>query len=390
MKSGHVKKTAVRCAAAVLAPVLLYGTAALLSDIWFEGTLGAPGGAESATREGAFCFNRLQPKEQQLYDVIADAIASFDAQSRSVYFVPTEEEYENALRAVLFDHPAYFYADAEACTLKTGAYTGAVRLVYTDAAKSKKAQLDDAVEELLAAREETASVREAADVLQNALLARCATGTDAGHTAYDALVTGNADGFGYALAYQLLCDAAGIACETVTGTVDGVPHSWNALCIDGVWGYTDVMWNDVSDSVQDEGLHFHGYDFISLDEMMLDGRTFDAPEAWASMPTEDYYEANGLFAENKEALPALLLRLLTEARRNGETVIAFSVGADEENPAPLSDFVLKEYLNAAITEANTVGFDGDVPRLRTVNRIYHASGTRNALTVRLFYEEGDT
>lgn len=53
---------------------------------------------------------------------------------------------------------------------------------------------------------------------------------DTGHsTAYDALIEGVADSEGAALAYQLLCDQAGLECTVVRGTLDGAPHFWNIV-----------------------------------------------------------------------------------------------------------------------------------------------------------------
>ena len=52
-------------------------------------------------------------------------------------------------------------------------------------------------------------------------------------TAYHALVEGQADSEGAALAYQLLCDRAGVTCLLVQGTLNGAPHFWNIVTDDG-------------------------------------------------------------------------------------------------------------------------------------------------------------
>jgi hypothetical protein len=53
---------------------------------------------------------------------------------------------------------------------------------------------------------------------------------ETGHSsAYDALIDGVADSEGAALAYQLLCDRAGVECTVVRGTLDGAPHFWNIV-----------------------------------------------------------------------------------------------------------------------------------------------------------------
>lgn len=53
---------------------------------------------------------------------------------------------------------------------------------------------------------------------------------------------------GYAKAFKVLCDAAGIPCVFVRGLVDpGDPssrHGWNEVCIGDRWYAVDVTWND--------------------------------------------------------------------------------------------------------------------------------------------------
>lgn len=53
-------------------------------------------------------------------------------------------------------------------------------------------------------------------------------------TAYDALIGRAADSEGCALAFQLLCDQAGVNSTVVQGTLNGAPHFWNIISEDGV------------------------------------------------------------------------------------------------------------------------------------------------------------
>ncbi len=63
---------------------------------------------------------------------------------------------------------------------------------------------------------------------------------DGSASVYNALVDGAANSQGIALAYQYLCDQAGINCLTVQGTLDGSPHWWNLVETDDVWHHVDV------------------------------------------------------------------------------------------------------------------------------------------------------
>ncbi|MGN1147007.1 MAG: transglutaminase domain-containing protein [Lachnospiraceae bacterium] len=64
-------------------------------------------------------------------------------------------------------------------------------------------------------------------------------------TAYGALINGRCVCAGYAAAFKLLADAAGLESVVVTGTLEGnLPHAWNKVRIDGEWEILDVTNND--------------------------------------------------------------------------------------------------------------------------------------------------
>lgn len=372
----------------------MYYGADLLAQNKFRQAVTSADSQKAETRMDACYFNTLTAKEQMLYDAVVKAAKTYETQTAILSFVPSEAEYRNAMRAVLLDNPNLFYIISEQCTLITSKYTAAVELSYCELPEARLVQLSGAVDKIIAKlpKEDT---WQTAFALHDALAAKCSyiKDNDSGDvnalqndrsTAYDALVLGYADGYGYALAYQLLCDACNIPCETVTGTVDGVAHAWNAVTLDDTVGYTDVMWddvpldqNDVSDP--DSIVPFHGYAFLSYDEMTMDHLP-DDPSLWKQEDTQNYYERNGYYANNAEALPALMETLIMHACRTGEDVIEFAVGE------MLSISALEEYLHEAVTAAN-LACENAAMRLRTVNRIYLASDVRCAVTVRLFYEE---
>ena len=57
---------------------------------------------------------------------------------------------------------------------------------------------------------------------------------------FSALISGGADSEGMALAFQLLCQESGIECLPVSGTLDGAPHWWSLVKVNGVWRHVDV------------------------------------------------------------------------------------------------------------------------------------------------------
>lgn len=66
--------------------------------------------------------------------------------------------------------------------------------------------------------------------------------------AYGILVDGTAVCNGYAQAFQLMADAAGLDVVTVTGMdlagVGGGSHAWNRVWVEGAWRVVDVTWDD--------------------------------------------------------------------------------------------------------------------------------------------------
>ena len=116
-------------------------------------------------------------------------------------------------------------------------------------------------------------------------------------TAYGALVEGKAVCNGYAKAYQCLLQKVGIPAWFVVGksynptTKEHDDHSWNMLCLDGEWYYTDVTWDDQGENT------FYTY-FNTTTDMLSESHTPDAeytdylPEATAT--EANFYIKEGL------------------------------------------------------------------------------------------------
>ena len=147
------------------------------------------------------------------------------------------------------------------------AYSGAELEIMRDA-------LDEACDEILAGLP-SGSVFDKALYLHDAVAERVTYKfTDNDQTPYGALVEREAVCNGYATAYQLLLQRAGIRAWTVNGTSRGENHAWNVVWLsESVCVYTDVTWDD-----QDTVMHY--YFNMSLDEISIDHNTnsdFDLP-----------------------------------------------------------------------------------------------------------------
>ncbi len=98
---------------------------------------------------------------------------------------------------------------------------------------------------------------------------------------YTALVAGRTNSEGAALAFQYLCDQAGLACLTVQGTLDGSPHWWNLVEVDEVWRHVDVTAGDSQE------------DFLRSDSQVADRYTWDTEQYPACPDPETEEEPTG-------------------------------------------------------------------------------------------------
>lgn len=88
-------------------------------------------------------------------------------------------------------------------------------------------------------------------------------GASAPFTAAGALVNGTAVCMGYARAYQMLCEAAGI--ETFFVVSEGMNHAWNGIVLDGELLFIDCTYDDpVPDRPGEAG---HEYFLVDADTL---------------------------------------------------------------------------------------------------------------------------
>ncbi|MDR1736623.1 MAG: hypothetical protein LBR85_07145 [Oscillospiraceae bacterium] len=190
-------------------------------------------------------------------------------------------------------------------------------------------------------------LRDKYKVLHDWLAGQCAYGyadEDVyGQFAWNALVEGLAVCNGYAKAYMLLCETAGLPCIFVSGEARSggrtEAHAWNMVPVDGHWLYIDVTWDD-----RDSGAADYDYFLVTHQEISKDHKfaldylkiaTVFCPERF---DMADYLAARGMFAGTGAGY-----ELAREpSRAEGSTVFIRLVGiADTYDPAtcpmPFSD-----------------------------------------------------
>ena len=251
-----------------------------------DGDFTPPSYTEVTGTSFADCYgDQLSPNEKAVYDALLAAEAGEnefpiefpETLSLCKGRAPTAKEQEdakskmsywisNALLAAWLDAPALFWLDfgdySYSCSFAQGE-DGVISVTNLVVKVTLRVEGQAALKRAntLAARVAAIKAYGATDAelvrsINSLLAAAVEYDLDAADraTAAGALVDGRCVCEGYAHAFQLLCQTAGIDCVCILGdaTSNGKTegHMWNAVRIDGVWYYCDPTWNDTTSSVK--------------------------------------------------------------------------------------------------------------------------------------------
>ncbi|MBO4556419.1 MAG: hypothetical protein J5706_06625 [Elusimicrobiales bacterium] len=123
------------------------------------------------------------------------------------------------------------------------------------------------------------------------------------HEATGPLLKGRAVCEGYALAFKLLCDAAGISNIVVFGDVHGNGilndggHAWNIVKINGRFYHIDVTWDSCVKVGRRPG---YAYFNITDSEIMVDHSWENNFYPSCSNTADNYYVVNGILFKNRD------------------------------------------------------------------------------------------
>ena len=186
----------------------------------------------------------------QLQDKLQNAVQGYD--SRLTLRLSSYRDQDQDIPAYVADYCAANpdrVMETPAVSVSVYPESGSVRILevnfaYTHTPEELQA-MEKAVEESIDAAAEYIRYREGdhgkADLLFTYLMERFSyTAHDTVTPLYDALCGGIADPTGLSLAWQLICDRAGVECYTVTGMRDGQAYTWNIVSADGYYRHLDL------------------------------------------------------------------------------------------------------------------------------------------------------
>lgn len=246
-------------------------------------------------------YNMLLEEDERLaaaYECIVNGMAQKAERIDISEFQLTAEELYKVFNVCINDCPQLFYADVSGYSYSnTSPYVKFIFPGYIDVltADNRKTELEEAAAEIIqsSGARENMSDYDKAVMLHNEIALYVKYNTNALeeinevnamadssekdeaiavlnekypniHSAYGALVEGDAVCDGYSKAYQYLLYKMGIVSHIATGTGNGGAHAWNLVKLDGKWYYTDVTWDDA----EEKGI-FYAY-FNMNDEQLAD------------------------------------------------------------------------------------------------------------------------
>lgn len=216
-------------------------------------------GAEASTPERHGYTTITESDVKYVYDLLLTEVSKSTPTAKITFDDSkhiSKSELEKAVALFVSDYPEFFWFRNYYSYLPVEdiPYISPTYSFSGSALTEAKKAFNEAVSEIMGGLPSGSSYDKAL-YLHDALAKRVEYVQEGEHqTAYGALVAGKAVCAGYAAAYQLLLQEAGIKAWTVTGhsqvpgSTQQIAHAWNLVWLDSdTCVYTDVTWDDQGD-----------------------------------------------------------------------------------------------------------------------------------------------
>ena len=185
-----------------------------------------------------FYYDGLSFKEKTAYTNLMNAVKNKD--SEALLGNLNEEELSNVTMSLHYDHPELFYIDFSKYQYsKTGMGTKILLKYrhydqYQDVMNVVKKYLD----EILKEKKTYDRLLKIADIFFEMTYNN--TSRTEEHSIFDPVIRKSGVCEGFSLLFALLCHEARIECTCVTGNLDGRPHLWNIVELEGKLYNVDI------------------------------------------------------------------------------------------------------------------------------------------------------
>ncbi len=334
-----------------------------------------------------YYYLTLDDSEKKAYTADREEIYSFP--EKIVTPSLTQTQLENVLNALVCDDPMMFMFHT--CTLNNAGTTASLEPEY-DMSSDEYTQYAQKINDVICKIRENLPDNDYEKELfcHDYITDNCTySDTDATQeaTAVGALINGKAKCSGYAKAFKLLLDKAGIESVLVSGTAtdyssDTQDHIWNAVRINGSWCYTDTTWDDPI-TENDEQISQHI--FFNMTEEMLSRTHSDFDFRFECNDSSLYYyiRYNAYFTScTSESHPAIA-SLIADAANNQKTSAELMFADKKATEKALTCLFEKESIYRILETANLSADSALI-----TNRVkYTVNPNENLITVYFIVKE---
>ena len=282
-------------------------------------------------KEGAYTdyyYLELDSTQKKAYTALRESIYTFPAQIEIP--APESGSLSDVLDALLCDDPYLFMFDSGSLmTVGKRNYFVPDYLMGIEKYEQIKEKVVKAADAMLEGLPDTSDFDKEL-FLHDAIINSCVysdEGITSESTVEGVFVEKKAKCSGYARAFKLLLEKAGIESVLIHGTAtdyDGkaVQHMWNAVKIDGSWYFTDITWND---PVSDDGTQFCRHIFFNMNSSMLNRTHSEYSFTYPCTDISQYYYAHNNAYYNVYNNDTLLyIAELIAQSQNGEAEFMFA------------------------------------------------------------------
>ncbi len=253
---------------------------------------------EAATNLDGFYRSQLSDDCRNVYDQMYTGIA---AKKKEFYVKCTAvDDIGRALRAVMNDHPEFFWLNGEAQIYgQSGGGKERVTLTFNvDGSQIDeiRTQIEAAANEFLASLPSDASAYQKVRRTYEYIIKNTDYSTNASQNQniQSVFLYHKSVCAGYAKAFQYLLNKAGVPCYYVYGSIAGnnAAHAWNLVRIGDTYTYVDTTWGDPTygENAEDSKRLSIIYDYLCLttEEMTRSGHVLNADYSYPDCTSRTY------------------------------------------------------------------------------------------------------
>ncbi|MCL2185363.1 MAG: hypothetical protein FWB86_05860 [Treponema sp.] len=306
-----------------------------------------------------YYYSKLDNGSKAVYDSILSAWEVYN--QNPSFQMDGKINMQKIFEYIKFDNPGLFFVDFKSISVSGSGSSGKVQssFLYN---KNQIINMEKKIEAIIASILLSDNFKTADsygkeiilhDYLVKHIVYTLNTSNDETTSVAGALLAGKAVCEGFAKAFKLLCDNAGLSCIFVSGKavspygIGQERHAWNIIKIDNACAHIDVTWDNTSGGGDNCYDHFN----LTDDDVKKDHTWEKALFPMCNSPQLNYYLKNKICAANREEF----IKFIKEQAKQGKKMISVKLTGREITNDQLMKAV-NEALFGIIKPGQQLGF----------------------------------